>query len=88
MVGATAAPDALRGTPDAPMIGGIPNAFVLLPSKAFAIRAQDWGYYQGKSYFRVDFTTPLTGSPAFTPATAAFWGRPSIGISTSGTKPR
>ena len=66
--GATAAPDALRGTPDAPMIGGIPNAFVLLPSKAFAIRAQDWGYYQGKSYFRVDFTTPLTGSPAFTPA--------------------
>lgn len=57
----------LRGTPDAPMIGGIPNAFVLLPSKVFGIRAEDWGYYQGKGCFRVDFTTPLDGMPDFTP---------------------
>lgn len=64
----TVPPNVLRGTPDAPMIGGIPNAFVLLPSKAFGIRAPDWGYYQGKGYFRVDFTTPLAGAPAFTPA--------------------
>lgn len=64
---ATLPPDVLRGTPDAPMIGGVANAFVLLSSKVFAIRAPDWGYYQGKGCFRVDFTTPLKGSPDFTP---------------------
>ena len=56
-----------RGTPDAPMIGGIPNAFVLLPSKAYSIGAQDWAYFKGKANYRVDFTTPLHGMPDYTP---------------------
>lgn len=63
----TLPPDTLRGTPDAPMIGGVPNAFVLLASKAYSIRAQDWGYHKGKAYFRQDLAIPLHGSPAFTP---------------------
>jgi hypothetical protein len=54
----TMTPDALRGTPDAPFIGGVPNAFVLLQSKVYAIRAADWGYYQGTAYFRIDFSVP------------------------------
>lgn len=61
----TLAMNCLRGTPDAPMIGGIPNAFVLLASKAFAIRSADWGYYQGTAYFRSPFTLPLAGLPSF-----------------------
>lgn len=61
----TQPPNALRGTPDAPMIGGIPNAFVLLGSKAFAIRAEDWGYHQGKAFFRVEFKTPLVETPTY-----------------------
>lgn len=61
-------PDALRGTPDAPMIGGVPNAFVLLGSQGYGIRTPDWGYYRGRACFRVDFTTPLRGAPDYKPA--------------------
>lgn len=57
-------PDILRGTPDAPFIGSSPNAFVLLGSKAYSVRSEDWGYHQGRGYFRVNFATPLTGWPA------------------------
>ena len=53
----------LRGTPDAPFIGSVPNAFPLLQSKAYSIRLEDWGYVQGTAYFRLDFTSPLTGWP-------------------------
>ncbi len=55
----------LRGTPDAPMIGGVPNAFILLQSKAYSIRSMDWGYYRGTAYFRLPFETPLQGWPSF-----------------------
>lgn len=56
--------DLLRGTPDAPMIGSMPNAFVLLGSKAYSIRGEDWSYYKGAAYFRQPFQTPLQGWPA------------------------
>lgn len=56
-------PDILRGTPDAPFIGSSPNAFVLLGSKAYSVRSEDWGYHQGRGYFRVNFAMPLTGWP-------------------------
>lgn len=53
-----------RGTPDAPYIGGIPDAFVLLGSKAYAFRPTDWGYaYRGPIYVRLDFTAPIQGLP-------------------------
>jgi hypothetical protein len=56
----------LRGTPDAPYIGGVPDAFILLGSKAYAIRPREWGYaYRGPIYCRLDFTTPLHGFPAW-----------------------
>jgi hypothetical protein len=55
----------LRGTPDAPFIGSVPNAFVLLQSKLYSLRLDDWGYLQGTAYFRVDFDTPLASWPAF-----------------------
>jgi hypothetical protein len=55
-----------RGTPDAPYIGGVPDAFILLGSKAYAMRPRDWGYsYRGPIYCRLDFTTPLTGFPSW-----------------------
>ncbi|HMP73801.1 MAG TPA: DUF2961 domain-containing protein [Kiritimatiellia bacterium] len=57
--------DIPRGAPDAPYIGGIPNAFILVQSKAFPIRALDWGYHRGQAYYRQDFTAPLEGWPAF-----------------------
>ena len=53
----------LRGTPDAPFIGGVPNAFPLLQSKAYSIRLDDWGYVQGTAYFRLNFNSPLAGWP-------------------------
>lgn len=55
--------DLLRGTPDAPFIGSLPNAFVLLGSKAYSIRGEDWSYHKGAAFFRVAFETPLTGWP-------------------------
>ncbi len=51
--------DLLRGTPDAPIIGSSPNAFLLLGSKAYSVRGEDWGYYRGTAYFRQDFSFPL-----------------------------
>lgn len=58
--------DIPRGVPDAPYIGGIPNAFILIQSKAYPVRALDWGYHRGIAYFRQDFTVPVEGSPAHT----------------------
>lgn len=57
-------PDLLRGTPDAPFIGSVPNAFVLFGSKSYSVRSEDWAYYQGRGYFRMDLTLPLDGWPA------------------------
>jgi hypothetical protein len=55
----------LRGTPDAPYIGSVPNAFVLLQSKAYSIRAPDWGYaYRGPAYFSIPVKLPLAGWPS------------------------
>ena len=58
-------PDIPRGVPDAPYIGSMPNAFVLLQSKTYPLSAPDWGYYHGNAYFRTDFSLPLAGWPAF-----------------------
>ncbi|MBU0676968.1 MAG: DUF2961 domain-containing protein [Verrucomicrobia bacterium] len=57
----------LTGPQDTPYIGGIPNAFVLMQSKAYAVRADDWGYFGGKAFFRLPFNNPLTGWPGFAP---------------------
>ena len=57
--------DVPRGVPDAPYIGGIPNAFILVQSKSYPVRGLDWGYYQGTYYYRQDFDFPLIGWPAF-----------------------
>ncbi len=63
---ATGIRDIPRGVPDAPYIGGIPNAFILLQSKSYPIRAQDWGVQgQNSAYFRQDFSVPLDGWPDF-----------------------
>ena len=56
-----------RGVPDAPYIGGIPNAFVLMQSKAYPVTAQDWGYYRDTGYFRVKFNAPVEDWPTFAP---------------------
>lgn len=61
--------DLLRGTPDAPIIGSAPNAFVLMGSKAYSVRGEDWGYHRGMAYFRQPFTAPLNGWPASARAT-------------------
>ena len=59
----------MRGTPDAPYLGGEANAFVLLSSKAYALRGREWGYaYRGPGRYRLDFTLPLSGEPDWTPA--------------------
>lgn len=57
--------DILRGVPDAPFIGGIENAFILIQSKSYPVRGLDWGYHQGTYYFRNDFEFPLVGWPTF-----------------------
>lgn len=57
-------PDLLRGTPDAPFIGSIANAFVLFGSKSYSVRSEDWAYHQGRGYFRMDLNLPLNGWPA------------------------
>jgi hypothetical protein len=54
-----------RGVPDAPMVGGIPNAMVLMQSKAYPLSAPDWAYYRDTVYYRIKFTTPLDGWPSF-----------------------
>ncbi|HMP75539.1 MAG TPA: DUF2961 domain-containing protein [Kiritimatiellia bacterium] len=56
--------DLLRGTPDAPFIGSIPNAFVLFGAKSYSVRSEDWGYHQGRGYFRMDLSLPLDSWPA------------------------
>ncbi|MFH0907595.1 MAG: glycoside hydrolase family 172 protein [bacterium] len=56
-----------RGVPDAPFIGGVPNAFVLMQSKAYPVSAQDWGYHRDTGYFRVKFEAPIKGWPSFAP---------------------
>ncbi len=59
--------DLVRGVPDAPYIGGIPNAFILIQSKAFPLRTPHWGVQvTPTAYFRTDFTVPLEGWPTFT----------------------
>jgi hypothetical protein len=59
----------VRGTPDAPYLGGEANAFVLLSSKAYALRGHEWGYaYRGPARYRLDFTLPLAGEPDWMPA--------------------
>lgn len=55
--------DLLRGTPDAPFIGSVPNAFVLFGSKSYSVRAEDWGYHRGRGYFRQEIALPLEGWP-------------------------
>lgn len=55
--------DLLRGTPDAPYIGSMPNAYVMLGSKAYSIRGEDWSYHKGSSFFRIPFEIPLRGWP-------------------------
>ncbi len=57
--------DVPRGVPDAPFIGGIPNAFILLQSKSYPVRGLDWGYHQGTYSFIQDFAFPAKGWPAF-----------------------
>lgn len=57
-------PDQLRGTPDAPFIDSIPNAFVLFGSKSFSVRSEDWAIHQGRGYFRIDLPHAPTGWPA------------------------
>ncbi|HMP89631.1 MAG TPA: DUF2961 domain-containing protein [Kiritimatiellia bacterium] len=57
--------DVPRGVPDAPYIGGIANAFILVQSKSYPISGLDWSYYQGTMYFRQDFDFPIIGWPAF-----------------------
>ena len=57
--------DVPRGVPDAPYLGGIANAFVLIQSKSYPIRALDWGYHRGTMQFREDFTVPINGWPEF-----------------------
>ncbi len=59
--------DVPRGVPDAPYIGGIANAFILLQSKSYPVRGLDWGYYRGAYAFRQDFTHPLPTWPAYAP---------------------
>ncbi len=51
--------DIHRGVPDAPFIGGIPNAFILFQSAAYGASVPDWGYYRTKGYFKQPFTVPL-----------------------------
>ena len=57
--------DVPRGVPDAPYLGGIPNAFILLQSKSYPVRGLDWMYYRGATYYREDARLPLKGWPAF-----------------------
>jgi hypothetical protein len=58
----------VRGTPDTPYLGGEAHAFVLLSSKAYALRGPEWGYaYRGPARYRLDFTLPLRSEPAWTP---------------------
>jgi hypothetical protein len=57
--------DSARGVPDAPFIGGVPNAFPLMQAKAYPVGAADWGYYRGTAYYRMDFQAPLTTWPDF-----------------------
>jgi hypothetical protein len=57
--------DVPRGVPDAPVIGGRANAFVLLQSKAYALGLHDWGHHRGNAHYRLDFSTPLNGWPGF-----------------------
>ncbi|MCS6770687.1 MAG: DUF2961 domain-containing protein [Kiritimatiellae bacterium] len=59
--------DLLRGTPDAPFIGSVPNAFVWFGSKTFSGRAEDWGYHKGRGYFRQDIRLPVNGLPPMAP---------------------
>ena len=54
-----------RGVPDAPYIGGIPHAFILLASKTYPITGFDWQYYKGAYYFRQDFDAPVQKWPAY-----------------------
>ena len=49
------------------IIGGVPNAFVLMQSKAYPVTAQDWGYYRDTGYFRVKFDAPIETWPDFAP---------------------
>ncbi len=54
-----------RGVPDAPFIGGVANAFVLLQSKSYPVTALNWSYYRGNAYFREDVALPIYNRPDF-----------------------
>jgi len=54
-----------RGVPDAPYIGGVANAFVLLQSKSYPVTALNWSYYRGNAYFREDVALPISNKPDF-----------------------
>ena len=56
-----------RGVPDAPIMGAVPNAFVLLQSKVYPMRAADWDHYRDTACFRIPFNLPLQGFPEFAP---------------------
>jgi len=56
--------DTLRGPPhDETYRGAEPNAFVLLQSAAFGVRALDWDAERDRCVFSVDFETPGDGVP-------------------------
>jgi hypothetical protein len=59
--------NAHRGPPDLPFIGSVPNAFVLLTSKVYALGIPDWPLHGGKGYFLHTFELPLSGYPDFAP---------------------
>lgn len=57
--------DIPRGAPDAPYIGGIGNAFILVQSKSYPVSMPGWGTQGNPAYFRENFTVPIKGWPSF-----------------------
>lgn len=54
----------VQGPPNAPYLPAVPNAFVLMQSKAYAIRPMYWEDTGQRAGIRVDFEMPLTNWPA------------------------
>jgi len=52
-----------KGPPNSPYVGGVPNAFVLLQSRAYGVSSDEWVNKNGTAYFRHDFQLPLQGFP-------------------------
>ncbi len=59
-----------QGPPGLPYIAAIPNAFILLQSKAYGVGALNWMETGGQAAYRVDFEFPLSGWPAHARAVA------------------